>query len=240
MFVFKKRPGERADYRALTLGDLERAGIDTAATLPAIQNGMTTARPRINVVTWGMETSLNDYAHCSHVILAGVLHRSTLDLAGAYIGQVNDLRSEVTTATVRDLARSEVCHVIYQAHSRGSCRVMEAGQARRLTGYILPKDASIQPVLSSVMPGATWRRWAPKHIEDAAVGAIATTTLKVVEHLRALPASVDRISSRQLKEDAGLKAVPTRSFSEALVAVDSHIPWRRSGRSLVRTFAIQT
>ncbi len=240
VFVFKTRQGEGVDYRALTLADLERAGIDTSATLPAIHNGATTERPRINVVTWGMETSLNDYAHCQHVVLAGVLHRSTLDLAGAYIGQVNDLRSEVTTATVRELARSEVCHVIYQALSRGSCRVMDNGKARRMTGYILHKDASIQPVLSSVMPGASWRRWSPKHIEDAAVGAIATTTLKVVEHLRSLPASVDHISSRQLKEDAGLRAIPPRSFSEALVGVSSHTPWRRSGRSLMRTFAVAT
>ncbi len=240
VFVFKTRPGERADYHALTLADLERAGIDTAATVPAIHNGTTTARPRINVVTWGMETSLNDYAHCQHVVLAGVLHRSPLDLAGAYIGQVNDLRSTVTTATVADLARSEVCHVIYQALSRGSCRVMNNGKARSMTGYILHRDAAIQPVLSQVMPGVSWRPWCPKHIEGKAVGAIASTTLKVVDHLRSLPAGVDRISTRQLKDDAGLRATPARSFSAALASVASHTPWRPQGRSLVRTFAVQT
>lgn len=240
VFVFKTRPGERADYRALTVSDLERAGIDTAAKLPAIHNGAISERPRINVVTWGMETSLNDYAHCRHVILAGVLHRSTLDLAGAYIGQVNDLRSEVTTATVRDLSRSEVCHVVYQALSRGSCRVMENGKARPMTGYILHKDATIQPVLSSVMPGVVWSRWCPKHIEGTAVGATASTTMKVVEYLAALPATTARISTRQLKDDAGLRDTAPRTFTTALNAVPNHTPWRRQGRSLVRIYTTET
>lgn len=235
IFVFKKRPGERVDYRAVTLGDLENAGIDTSAQILVMQDGVAKLQPRINVVTWGMETSLNSYAHCRHVILAGVLHRSALDLAGSFVGQSDDLRSNVSPDRLRSIMLSEVCHVIYQALSRGSCRVIDDGKARPMTGWIMHRDDAIQPKLSEVMPGCVWEEWTPTH-PDSQPGVVATTTARLVAYLNGLPPTVDRIAVRKLKLEAGLGHVASRSFTRAVQGVRDHAAWTSEGRSLVRLF----
>ncbi|MBN9087032.1 MAG: hypothetical protein J0J01_09005 [Reyranella sp.] len=235
IFVFKHKHGERVDYRSTMLADLEKAGIDTTAKVRGVENGEPKDFDRINVVTWGMETSLNSFAHCRHVILAGVLQRSSLDLAGAYIGQANDLRSDVPSKTIRQVARSEVCHVIYQALSRGACRVIEDGKASRMTGYIIHRDPAIRGALSEVMPGAVWKGWEPVHSE-AKAGTVATTASRIAQFLAGLPGDVDRISTRKLKDAAGLRGVAGRSFTHALRDVSSLVPWALSGRSLARLF----
>jgi hypothetical protein len=183
-----------------------------------------------------METSLNCFSHCRHVILAGVVQRSYLDLAGAYIGQVDDLRSEVSTSTVRDVALSEVCHVVYQALSRGACRVMVDGKASPMTGYIIHRDPGIQPMLSKVMPGAVWKTWKPFH-SDAAPKVIATVATTIAQHLQSLSPTVDSISTRRLKEQLGLGDVPKMTFTHALREIADLVPWTIAGRSLVRRFA---
>ena len=53
-------------------------------------------KPRISVETWGRETAINDYAHCDHVILAGVVRRNRLDLEGAVMGQSDNLDHATT------------------------------------------------------------------------------------------------------------------------------------------------
>ena len=239
IFVFKDRHGEGINYKSAMLRGLSAAGIDTNATVPAVVDGKPVRLPRINVATWGQETSLNRWAHCSNVILCGVLQRSSLDLAASFIGQSDNLREEVSTTTVKELARSEVAHVVYQALSRGSCRVMDEGQARPMKGWIIHRDSGIQPLLSSVMPGVRWAQWEARHLVDPEgrqPGVTASTTARIVEYLKGLPQSVDRISTRQLKDDAGLREVPPRTFTDAVRLVPHHVPWLLVGRSLERAF----
>lgn len=239
IFVFKDRHGEGINYKSAMLRGLSAAGIDTDATVPAVVDGKPVRLPRINVATWGQETSLNRWAHCSNVILCGVLQRSSLDLAASYIGQSDNLREDVSTTTVKELARSEVAHVVYQALSRGSCRVMHDGQAKPMKGWIIHRDNGIQPLLSSVMPGVRWAQWEARHLVDPEgrqPGVTASTTARIVEHLKGLPQSVDRISTRQLKADAGLREVHPRTFTDAVRLVPDHVPWLLVGRSLERAF----
>lgn len=236
IFVFKDRPGERTRYREVTLADLQNAGIDTTATVEAIENGKVVQRDRVMVSTWGQETSLNIFSHCAHVILAGVLQRSPLDLAGSFLGQVDDIHAGVSKDLVRDIARSEVCHAAYQAWSRGSCRVMQDGRARPMTGYIIHRDAGIQPMLSEVMPGAVWSEWKSEATIAAPPGIIASLTLKIAEHLRSLPETVRQISTRQLKTDTNLRDTHPNTFTAGLRDAMEHAPWLMSGRSLIRAF----
>ena len=169
-------------------------------------------------------------------MLAGVLQRSPLDLAGSFLGQVDDIRAGVSRDLVTDIARSEVCHVVYQALSRGSCRVMQNGKAQAMTGYIIHRDAGIQPMLSEVMPGATWSEWKCAATE-VAPGVIASITLKIAEHLRSLPESVRHLSTRQLKADTNLRDTHPNTFTAGLRKAMEHAPWLMSGRSLIRAFA---
>src|SRR5262249_58278521 len=99
---------------------------------------------RISVETWGKETSLNDYAHCQNVLLVGVIHQSPLALAGRYLGQVGDLKANVSKDLISDLVHSEVCHAVYQALSRGSCRVMDNGKAKPMRAWVIDKDKEIE------------------------------------------------------------------------------------------------
>ena len=238
IFVFKSRVGS-PDFATITLSALQQAGIDTRAKVVAIENGTTVQRDRINVATWGMETSLNSYAHCQNVILAGVLHRSTLDLAGVYLGQRDDLKSVVTADMIRRLVNSEVCHCIYQALSRGTSRVIDNGKARPMKGWVIHKDIAIQSTLSNVMPGVRWAQWESKH-GGQCLHVTAKTTQAIVEHLKGLSQSTTKVSTRSLKAAAGLTKVPARTFTDALQRVPESVPWRIEGRSLVRLFTSQT
>jgi hypothetical protein len=234
VFVFKSR-GVGPDFARVTLLALAQAGIDTRAKVTTIENGSEVQRDRINVVTWGMETSLNCYAHCQNVILAGVLHRSTLDLAGLYLGQRDNLKEEVGSDTIKRLVNSEVCHCIYQALSRGSCRVIDNGKAGAMRGWVIHKDIAIQKTLSEVMPGVRWSEWTGNH--GSQCGHItAKSAQAIADYLKGLPESVAKVSTRKLKDGAGLSGVVAKTFTRSLVDALRLLPWHTEERSVVRTF----
>jgi hypothetical protein len=234
IFTYKARPTEKVAYRDILLADMKAAGIDTDATVTV--NGQ--PRPRISVLTWGMETSLNSYAHCSHVILAGVMQRSPIDLAASFVGQKDDLTADVPAKVIRDLQTSESAHLIYQALSRGCCREVTNGMARPMTGWIIHRDGTVQKELETVMPGANWRIWEPQYGKPSG-GTIRTLAAKIADHLRQLPEQVDRISSRTLKEDMNAKDVPSQTWKHALATyLDNGTEWLLQGRSLIRAASL--
>src|SRR5262249_57419105 len=73
IWTFKKRG--LLNMPRIVEEEIVNAGIDTAAVLP---NG----KPRIVIRTWGEETATSEWKHCSNVLFAGVLNRSSVDLAG--------------------------------------------------------------------------------------------------------------------------------------------------------------
>lgn len=231
IFTYRTRATERVSYRDILLRDLERAGIDTGAVVTV--NGV--QRPRINVLTWGQETSLNNYAHCPNVILAGVLQRSPVDLAASYVGQVDNLSAQLSHATIKQLQTSESVHLIYQALSRGTCRVIDNGQAQPMKAWLIHRDPAVRGELQRVMPGACWETWEASAGAPSA-GVIARATVRVVDFLSQLPAEVSRLSSRQLRRDAGLLGTPARTFAKARARALEQVAWRMDGQSLVRVF----
>jgi len=79
VFVYKDRKNRNSKQAldlALRRGDI---GLEDDLRLP-------TGQPRINIETWGCETSLNEYRYCKHVILVGILHRDLTELENWYIG----------------------------------------------------------------------------------------------------------------------------------------------------------
>ena len=197
-FVFKTRTSERVDYARVLRNDLETSGIDPDATV--IMGGK--ERPRINIVTWGNETASNVWSYCQNVILVGVLQRSPVDLAAAYLGQVDDLAAAYSGDAIKDLLRSEVCHVIYQALSRGSCRTAYGGQAAPMRAWLIHRDDRIQRELARVMPGVQWAVW-EKSGKREKTGIIAESAMRISGHLDDLPRDTQSLSSRQLKNRRG-------------------------------------
>lgn len=235
IFTYKHRPTDKVDFPKIILGDLEDAGVKIGATVDiTLPNGTTETRPRINVVTWGMETSTNDYDHCSHVILAGVLQRSPVDLAAAFLGQTDNFTQDIGYQVVKELQSSEVCHMIYQALSRGRCRKVSNGQALPMTGWIIHKDDQIKKEMEKVLPGASWKVWQSEHFAQS-TKVIATLAAKIEETLDGLSKDVAKVSTMKLRGMLEAKAVPQRTWHHALQRyLDSEPEWCLEGRSLVR------
>ena len=222
------------DYADTLRRELEAADISPASKTPD-------GKPRIVIQTWGNETSLNTYGYCQHVFLVGILHRAETELMAHYLGQKDDLKAAFAKTTTDDLQRSEKAHLAYQALSRGSCRIVDNGQARAMKGYVVVIDPLIETSLTQVMPGVKWHKWAPYFVEETD-SLIDTWTEKV----RAYLVGKDRIASKTLKRaleaDKLARSTWTRIIREVLEG-KHHVPkestedgalWKMEGSSLVR------
>jgi hypothetical protein len=219
IYTFKTHP-DSVNIEDRLSRDLESAGVNME---------------RITILTWGMETSINEYSHVPNVILAGILQRSDVDLAGAIIGQRQDLLSNVNTIDISAVRRSEAGHVAYQALSRGSCRVIEDGEAKPMRAWLLHHDTKLMDLLSKVMPGAMWKRWEAQYVATSR-SKISDTAEKIIAFLSQLPAEVNELSTRKLKDEGGFRDVPKRTFTHAVNDALTRVTWTLRGRSLIRLF----
>ncbi|MDK2744318.1 MAG: hypothetical protein NDI90_15530 [Nitrospira sp. BO4] len=241
-FLYKCNQPGGTDYRKILAQEIQKAGIDLDAMT-------STGHPRISIQTWGNETSLNCYAHCTHVFLVGILHRDDTELMGLYLGQTNDIKGEVDKKKANELQLSEKAHLAYQALSRGTCRTVSNGQAQPMTGYIVEVDQEIETTLTTVMPGVKWQTWKPYFMPESE-DLIVTWAKKVREYLAGLDSSLDRVSSRSIRK--ALKADKIAPATWTLIIrslVKPHTgskntmgnyevsEWRLEGQSLVRVTA---
>lgn len=241
IFTFKDRNGVK--FKGRILDTLASAGVDIHETVNVrVGRDRVETRKRINVLHWGQETAINDYAHCEHVILAGVIRRDRLELEGAILGQEDDGLSarDVVSKDVNNADLGEVLHSIYQALNRGSCRVMEAGEAKPMTAWVMHKHRNIRDPLSRIMPGIRWQRWKPNHFPTFE-GSTEDVAEKIAEHLRQLPETVSKISSRRLRSDLGMSKgqpafIADRTWTRARKMISELVPWETQGQSLVRLF----
>ena len=229
VFTFRKRMGH--DLVEELKRDLRRAGIDTEAQTDD-------GHPRINWLTWGSETSLNGLEFCTAVIMAGVLHRSHLDLSAAVRGQTGNPAEPTPSVRIRQLIESELASAIYQGASRGSCRRIDAGHAVPMRLWLIHKGVGIRDILERVMPGAMWSYPEPQHLKKAQADTKAARLMgQVLAHLRGLPEGNDKVSSRALKAALGLPkdAASESAFTRAVGLLnEADHGWCLTGRSLVR------
>lgn len=211
--------------------DLRRSGVEVDAKTP---DGL----PRINWLTWGSETSLNGLEHCTSVVMAGVMHRSHLDVSAAVRGQTGNPAEPTPSARIRELVESEIAHVIYQGASRGSCRRIDAGKAMPMRLWFIHRSPGMRAILDRVMPGAVWCFPEPHHLKKASADSKAAQLLgELLAQLRNVPEVVQRVSSRALKEAMNLAkdTATERAFSRAVALIDpTDHGWHLQGRSLVR------
>jgi hypothetical protein len=160
-------------------------------------------------------------------------------LATAFLGQTDNLTQDIGYQQVKKLQASEVCHMIYQALSRGRCRKVTNGQTHPLTGYIIHRDDQIKKELDKVMPGAQWELWQSDHFIQS-TKVIATLAAKIEEALDGLPRDEAKVSTRMLKGlIEGAKDVPIKTWHHALQRYLDGVPeWTLEDRSLVRLSAL--
>lgn len=240
VFSFKAQMGP--DVVKELRSDLKKLGINPDERIPKVpptesDDGM---RPRVSILHWGRHEQENGFEHCETVILAGLLHRSHLDIAAAIKGQSGSLATPTPSPTVRRVLNSEVAHAVYQAASRGSCRRVEYGKAMAMRLYLFHASRTLEPLLNEVMPGAQWTYTEPTHLPKAIADHRAADLLgHILEYLRTVPESVNCISSTKLKaamrlpkEDQGANSAFKRAIGMLDVAVHG---WERKGRSVVRS-----
>jgi hypothetical protein len=190
-------------------------------------------RPRLNFLTWGQETSLNDYAWCKNQIQVGILHRSHLEIGGLMVGQAEDPLLEMNQEEIRGGVRSEVRHCFYQALGRTHARIVRNGVAGPTRIWFIDKNNHIREGLeeAGALPGARWLEWKPQYLITE--GKIEKIAKRIKDYLE--EKTISHISSIKLKRELGLQTVPKMTFTEALKEfLRSNWDWRLKGRSLIR------
>lgn len=227
IFVYKHR-GRGRPMRDVLMEDLKDAGVDLAGTVQVDGKALR----RINIATWGSETSTNEWSHCKHVILAGVLRHPNEVLFGRYLSAKDDLKAELPVDKLATFVATETAHLIYQAASRGACRSTVAEVAKPMNLYFVHPFLNVKPHLQEVMPGAVWSRWSGDYSAETE-GKIEKLAQMIAEFLAETDGS--DISCRRVKQELSLDGVPPRTFAEATkLAPEFAAGWYRRGQSFTR------
>jgi hypothetical protein len=203
--------------------------------------------PRASFLTWGQETSSNDWTHVGHIIMAGVMRRDPLDLAASLTGQQRQTRQHSRAALDR-LNRSEMAHCVLQGMHRGRCRLADDdGCAKSMLLTLIDSDADeVRSILldAACLPGIDWPVSAksPHATRSKAAPPLSGRMQKAIagicNYLRAFAG--DSITKRALTnavpELTGIhKNSRPVAISKALVALDqAGIEFKQSGRNLAR------
>ncbi len=234
IFTFKHHPGE-VNIPETLLRDMATEGID-------IDGKTADGKPRINVLTWGDETSLNHYSHCEIVILAGILHLPQIQVASYVIGQQDNLAVTTTQQQVESVCVSEMAHRVYQALSRGTCRVVENGQAKPMTVHLLHHNDNLRCALREVMPGVAWKVWLPTYVtDDGSHSQVDVLAMQMMSYLDQQPLETVRIKTRDLRGALGIDLAADRLrklFDRAVDKVCQSGLWIRHGHALMRMGAM--
>ncbi len=235
VFTFKTQSNRASrrrspDFKSIIKSDLKEVGVDVDAKLP---DG-----DRIVFLTWGQETSLSEYSYCTHVIFAGVLHRDHLQIASEMIGQRDDLYAPVQRSAIKEVVNSEIAHSLYQAISRGCCRIIDGNQALAMNVWLIHGNDDIRPMLEQMMPGLQWLSWKPKHLDNREKLQMAAKL--IAAYLEQLPSSVTEITTQALRKAVGVDVCRNyfRKALEMAVGVDGG--WELVRRGIERQESFQS
>jgi hypothetical protein len=157
------------------------------------------------------------------------------------VGQRGDLTtSKVAPVDIAKVRRSEVAHSLYQALSRGSCRLVENGQAKPMRGWFMMRDEKVVELLREAMPGVKVQNWTPA-VVDLRQGKAEKLAALISATLNAFPPTRHAVSTRELKRAIlGDEKVPSMTWTRALrqVVDEEGSAWRIRGRSVERTAAV--
>lgn len=228
-----KRQGNRVDFVKTLKADLNQLGVDTEATVEITRSNNIETKLRINFLTWGSETSLNEYSYCSNVILAGILHRSHVDLAAAIAGQSDDLKSDIQHGDIMRVHHSEIAHLMFQALSRGSCRKVKNGYAEPMKVWVIHRGIHLRPLIETVMGGCKWLEWG--EVDPVNAGVIDRTAQTILSFLDGVNDTMSKVSTSQLRKKLGLPDISKTSWTSALnKAMSVTKNWCLQGRSVIR------
>ncbi|MCU0574991.1 MAG: hypothetical protein MUC41_18680, partial [Syntrophobacteraceae bacterium] len=118
----------------------------------------------------------------------------------------------MTNETIKKVECSEIAHCLYQAMSRGSCRIIEESVTKPMKVWLIHKGKKVRQIIEEVMPGMKWLDWEPAITEPN--GKIESIAAKFIEYLRTVQG--DKVSTRMLKQALDLKKIPKSTFTAAV------------------------
>ena len=111
----------------------------------------------VYIETFGWETSLNNYSHCSHVIFVGTPWQNMNDLVATALGQHRDINKHLEDSLLKDLDHSEVAYRYHQGAGRGALRKNGPdGRPQKTSVYCFLQDHQrgvLMPLFRQVLPG---------------------------------------------------------------------------------------
>ncbi len=224
IFTFKTRT---VNFEQILKQELRASRVRVDQTIEV--NG--TRKQRIVFLTWGNETYLSEYSYCSNIIFAGVLHRSYIDLAAQIAGQSNSLTRKIDNELLLRVLDSEIAHCLYQAMSRGSCRILNGRVTRPMQVWLIHPNDRIRPILEQVMPGIRWIPWRPKHYRH--MHNQQRIAFAISDFLETYDG--DKISTRTIRRKLGLESISRRTWNNGLNRfLETSEEWKLEKQSLVR------
>lgn len=235
LWTFKTRGGTRGNFIGKIREHLEKLGVDFDQTITI--NGE--AKPRINILTWGMETATNRYSYAQHSVFLGVIHRDLLDIAAETLGDHKDLMlPDDNLSVAQDISASEAAHAVYQAASRSVIRHHHDGKADAGTIWLPIKTPGvINRLVAEALPGISVAPWVPEKADgwehsESDTAKLARTIRSI---LRSLPNDVTRISASAVNKQLGEIATERKvKDAQAMLAKSPPDGWEKAGRSWVR------
>jgi hypothetical protein len=187
----------------------------------------------LNFLTWGCETATNGYSHCDAVIFAGLLTLPNAAVAGKVFAHARDINLELTSEEFNEVVQSEKVHSLYQALSRGSCRVMMNGKAKKMDAYIFSHDyIALKKALGVAMPGVRFVDYQPKHLKTKTTKKDEAKIVftKVLDGYKGATLSIKQLYGHAPKIGTDTKKTALDELLEDVLVFD----WKREGRSLIR------
>jgi hypothetical protein len=230
-FVFKPEQHGQENYCSILKQHLVKQGSNPDATIKVTEfdaqgNGVQVEKRRIVILTFGQETGINDYSYVQNVFLVGMLHRGELDVVGQYVAQANGT-DQHDDGTPHRLVQSEIVHTIYQALSRGRCRVTVNGQASPMRAWIIYKYQTIRPSLEVVMPGAKWKTWGSGQCEDP-------RAIQLRQYLETLSPEKFPVLIPEVKQAVGLSKVSRKVWRTIVGQAIEGTPFSVEQRRFIR------
>ena len=116
---------------------------------------------KVEFLHWGRHLGRNEFRHIKNVIVIGGLHYGQPGYEALYASSTATL-DDSDPQGIKDMARGEFAHHIYQAICRSNVRNIEAGVAGNATVYLIAAGKPhYQPLIERAFTGCSILDWEP-------------------------------------------------------------------------------
>jgi hypothetical protein len=201
--------------------------------LDGIDPSMLRNGSKLHFLTWGYETALNRYSHCDAVVFAGLLTLPHRAVAASVFAHSRNIKQELSSEELNEVVQSEKVHSLYQALSRGSCRIMKNGKAVAMDAYVFSTDhVALQEALKTAMPGVKFVNFRTNHLK---VKETKKDQCKLAFYNFLNEFEGNKVSTKAIYATVSNVSVDTKKMAlEELLDDALAFEWQRQGRSVVR------